>query len=69
MYKLFCDKCKREIRFDEPVIEIEAETFIYKGGCDLFQNNSGNTTRLKMCSHCTALLEDFLNLENRSADF
>ena len=66
MYKLFCDKCGKEIKPDSYIVEIETEVMIYRGGCDLFHDNSCNSSRKKICADCAKYLEELLNIKTVS---
>ena len=68
MYKLFCNRCKREIQKNEMMITIEMGESDYLGEKGALKYSSHRDFDLHLCNECRYELLHFLKLDEEEPE-
>lgn len=67
MYKLFCNRCGKEIQKEEMIMNIEMGEQDYLGEKGMFKNSIHRDFDLHLCNECRKLLLQFLKIEKEES--
>ena len=67
MYKLFCNRCGKEIQKEEMIMNIEMGEQDYLGEKGMFKNSIHRNFDLHLCNDCRQLLLQFLKIEKEES--
>ena len=68
MYRLFCNKCKKEVQKNEMMMTIEMGEFDYLGEKGAFKHSAHRSFDLHLCNECRYELLQFLKLDEEEPE-